>query len=109
MDVKNVAAMGDQVVLKRTSTRHFNSEGVTGDPVNAGKSSFSDLLISRLDRVNEGQTHVNELYEAMITDPDSVSSDQVTIAMAEAEMALGLTKAVVDKAVSAYKEIINLR
>ena len=108
MDVKNIAA-GDQVVMKRTSTRHFNSEGITGDPVNADKGGFADLLASRLDRVNEGQTQVNELYEAMLTDPESVSSDQITIAMAEAEMALGLTKAVVDKAVSAYKEIINLR
>ncbi|MDC7220167.1 MAG: flagellar hook-basal body complex protein FliE [Spirochaetales bacterium] len=110
MDVKNMA-LGDQVVLKRTSTRHMNSEGTTGNPVNAtaGGKSFAELMVSKLDNVNEGQNQVNELYEAMMTDPDSVSSDQITIAMAEAEMALGLTKAVVDKAVSAYKEIINLR
>ncbi len=108
MDVKNVA-LGDQIVLKRTSARHMDSRGVTGNPVNSEGMSFSDMLISRLDRVNDGQTKVNELYEAMMTDPDSVTSDQLTIAMAEAEMALGLTKAVVDKAVSAYKEIINLR
>jgi flagellar hook-basal body complex protein FliE len=110
MDIKSVnIAMGDQVTLKRTSSRHMNSEGITGDPVNSSKKSFSDLLISRLDAVNAGQTEVNGLYEALMTDPDSVSSDEITIAMAEAQMALGLTKAVVDKAVSAYKEIINLR
>jgi flagellar hook-basal body complex protein FliE len=108
MDVKNIAR-GDQVVLKRTSSRHMDSQGVTGNPVSAKESGFADLLVSRVDRVNEGQTRVNELYKTMMIDPDSVSSDQVTIAMAEAEMALGITKAVVDKAVSAYKEIINLR
>ncbi|MDC7222601.1 MAG: flagellar hook-basal body complex protein FliE [Spirochaetales bacterium] len=108
MDVNNIAA-GDQIVLKRTSTRHMNSQGISGDSVNSEGKSFSDLLLSKVDNTNERQTEVNELYEAMLTDPDSVSSDQITIAMAEAEMALGLTKAVVDKAVAAYKEIINLR
>jgi flagellar hook-basal body complex protein FliE len=108
MDINSLAS-GDQVILKRTSTRHMDSNGTTGNSLNSAGKSFSDLLLSKVDNVNEKQTEVNGLYEAMITDPDSVSSDQVTIAMAEAEMALGLTKAVVDKAVSAYKEIINLK
>lgn len=110
MDINSLnIAVGDQVSLKRTSSRHMNSEGITGDPLKSSKETFSDMLTSKLDNVNEGQNEVNALYEALMTDPDSVSSDQITIAMAEAEMALGLTKAVVDKAVSAYKEIINLR
>ena len=110
MDIKGVnIAVGDQVTLKRTSSRHMDSSGISGEPFKSSKNSFADLMFSRLDAVNEGQSEVNQLYEAMLTDPESVSSDQITIAMAEAEMALSLTKAVVDKAVSAYKDIINLR
>lgn len=110
MTVDNVnIAVGDQVSIKRSSLRHMNSAGLTGEPLGEEGKSFSQLLVSRLDSFNDAQTNVNELYQAMLTDPESINSDQLTVAMAEAEMALGLTKAVVDKAVSAYKEIINLR
>ena len=45
----------------------------------------------------------------MITDPDSVDVHDVTIALAEANLALSMTKAVVDRALAAYREIINVR
>lgn len=109
MDIKSTLAMGDQVSLTRTNARHFNSSGITGEPLSSKENNFSDLMLSKIDNVNEAHTEVNELYQAMLTDPDSVNSDQITIAMKEAEMSLSLTKAVIDKAVSAYKEIINLR
>ena len=45
----------------------------------------------------------------MIIDPESVDPHDVTIAMAKANTALALTKAVVDKSLRAYKEIISIR
>jgi flagellar hook-basal body complex protein FliE len=45
----------------------------------------------------------------MITDPDSVNVHDVTVALAEANLALSMTKAVVDRALAAYREIINVR
>ena len=47
--------------------------------------------------------------QAMVTDPDSVDVHEVTIALAEANLALSITKAVADRALRAYQEIINVR
>jgi flagellar hook-basal body complex protein FliE len=45
----------------------------------------------------------------MVTDPTSVNVEDVTIALAEANLSLSMTKAVVDRALAAYREIINVR
>lgn len=73
------------------------------------KASFVDTLKEALATTNDDQVISDQLFQTMITDPDSVEAHDVTIAMAKAEMTLGITKAVIDKAVSAYKEITSLR
>jgi flagellar hook-basal body complex protein FliE len=50
-----------------------------------------------------------DLTEAMITDPDSVDIHDVTVAMAEANLALSMTKAIMDRAIQAYKTVVNTR
>jgi flagellar hook-basal body complex protein FliE len=50
-----------------------------------------------------------EMAQAMITDPDSVDIHDVTIALAEANLSLSMTKAIMDRAIRAYQEIVNLR
>lgn len=73
------------------------------------KERFMDTLKNALSSANDDQVISDQLFQTMITDPDSVEVHDVTIAMAKAEMTLGITKAVIDKAVSAYKEITSLR
>ena len=50
-----------------------------------------------------------DLAQKMITDPNSVNVEDVTIALADANLALSMTKAIVDRALAAYREIINVR
>jgi flagellar hook-basal body complex protein FliE len=50
-----------------------------------------------------------DLTQRMITAPDSVDVHDVTIALAEANLAISMTKAIVDRALTAYREIINVR
>jgi flagellar hook-basal body complex protein FliE len=50
-----------------------------------------------------------DLSQAMVTDPNSVNVEDVTIALADANLALSMTKAIVDRALAAYREIINVR
>jgi len=45
----------------------------------------------------------------MVIEPESVDIHQVMIATQKAEIALGLTKAVRDGALNAYRELMNLR
>jgi flagellar hook-basal body complex protein FliE len=59
--------------------------------------------------VNDSQVTAVDLAQKMVTDPDSVNVHDVTIALAEANMALSMTKAIVDRALAAYREIINVR
>jgi len=108
LDISKV--QGDNFQLKRTSPLHFNGAGYNGMSVEpAEKRDFASLMMDKIDDVNALQGDVNHLNELMLTDPDSVDVHEVTIAMAKAQMAMGMTKAVVDKAVQAYKDIVNMR
>ncbi|MBI9103241.1 MAG: flagellar hook-basal body complex protein FliE [Spirochaetales bacterium] len=96
--------------MKTTNPNHLGSGGTK---VSADQSTFNSMLgnmvTNGVNQVNDLQQHSFTLNQAFITDPDSVDSHDVTIAMREANMALQITKAVVDKAITAYREIINLR
>jgi flagellar hook-basal body complex protein FliE len=50
-----------------------------------------------------------DLTETMLTDPDSVDIHDVTVAIAEANLALSMTKAIMDRAIRAYQQVINTR
>lgn len=98
------------VELRNTNVLHMNKEGQTSLGRTAqGHQDFGSLLMSKLDDVNAAQSEVNALSELMVTNPDAVDTHDITIAMAKAEMSMNLTKAVVDKAVQAYKDIVNMR
>ena len=105
----SLEALGDVVTMARTNPKHL--AGVDEQPAEAGsvESAFGELLLKALNKVNDSQVTAVDLAQQMITDPDSVDVHDVTIALAEANMALSMTKAVVDRALAAYREIINVR
>ena len=112
-------AMGDIVKLARTNPRHL---GGIGEPAAAAgaafpaaqtgatvEQKFGDLLLGALGSVNDSQLTAMNLSQKMVTDPSSVNVEDVTIALADANLALSMTKAIVDRALAAYREIINIR
>lgn len=107
----SLEALGDVVTLARTSPKHLAGVGETSAPSkDAGvEAAFGELLLKALNQVNDSQVSAMTLAQQMITDPDSVDVHDVTIALAEANLALSMTKAVVDRALAAYREIINVR
>ena len=109
-------AMGDVVKLARTNTAHLAGMGELagmGDAAPAQpagiEGKFGQLLAGALDGVNDSQLKAMNLSQRMITDPGSVNVEDVTIALADANLALSMTKAIVDRALAAYREIINIR
>ena len=117
-------AMGDMVRLNRTNPGHLPGigemipasgvTGSTGSRVNATsggglEQKFGDLLAGALDSVNGSQLKAMDLSQRMVTDPGSVNVEDVTIALADANLALSMTKSIVDRALAAYREIINVR
>ncbi len=107
--LKPSMAMGDVVKLARTNPNHI--VGIGEHPAKAGgaEQAFGDLLLSALNQVNDAQATAVDLTQQMITDPESVNVHDVTIALAEANLAISMTKAIVDRALAAYREIINVR
>ena len=105
-------AYGDIVRLARTDPRHLAGAGAAPQAAAGEKGpekAFGEMLLSALGNVNQSQLKGMDLAQAMITDPDSVDVHDVTIALAEANLAISMTKAIVDRALTAYREIINER
>ncbi len=106
-------ALGDVVRLARTNPRHLAGIGeqaaAAPQPAAGIEGKFGQLLAGALDGVNDSQLKAMDLSQRMITDPGSVNVEDVTIALADANLALSMTKAIVDRALAAYREIINIR
>ena len=109
MFLQSGQASGHIISLKTTHPKHISESGFKGDTNPGVEKSFGDVLMSAFNDVNDIQIRTNELSEQMITDPDSVNVHDVTIALAEANLSISMTKAVVDRALRAYKEIIAIR
>lgn len=102
-------AYGDFVQMRRLDSRHFDDQGKIGQPLKEGQKNFGDVLLQAVDSVNQEQQTAAEMSQQMIVAPDSLDIHDVTIAMAKANMALSITKEVIDRGVRAYQDIINLR
>ncbi len=78
-------------------------------PAESAEGSFGKLFFQALGQVNDQQLRAQDLSQALITDPESVDIHDVTIALAEANLSLSMAKAVIDRAIRAYREIVNIR
>jgi flagellar hook-basal body complex protein FliE len=82
------------------------SEGIDG----AGAAgSFEKALLKAMDGVSDSQAKSDDLLQRVVADPDSVDAQDVTIAMAEANMSLNLAKTIMSRIVTAWKDVINTR
>jgi len=75
----------------------------------AGTGSFENALLKAMDGVSASQNKSDDLLQRVVADPNSVDAQDVTIAMAEANMSLNLAKTVLSRVVTAWKDIINTR
>jgi flagellar hook-basal body complex protein FliE len=100
---------GHLVNLLRTNEKHMFGSDEFIMPEENTEESFGKLFANALDNVNNEQLQSMELSQLMITDPDSVDVHDVTIAMAEANLSLSMTKSIVDGVIKAYNNIISTR
>ena len=71
--------------------------------------TFTDAMLGAVDKVSAYQQYASNLSQMAITDPDSVNIEDVTIAQAEANMALNITRNVLSRLVQSWRDIINVR
>ena len=100
---------GSVVQLAKTNASHLNGRLAKNQPADNTDGGFAGAMSKALHGVNDLQQESFALSQQMLLDPDSVDAHDVTIAMGKANMALQITKSVVDNALKAYREIINLR
>ena len=73
------------------------------------KRTFQSFLMEAVNTVNTQQLDVNKVEEQLITNPDDVDIQDVTIAMAKARQSLNLAQTVIDRLVSGWNEITTTR
>ena len=103
--------------LARTNPMHYTANAALGGATNIGATNvaatnvatFQDAMLKAMDGVSDSQTKSDNLLQAVVSDPDSVDAQDVTIAMAEANMSLNLAKTVLSRIVTAWKDVINTR
>lgn len=106
----NEIGQGYNVDMKALHPKHY-VVGMPKRPVPEGDiaASFGNMLQKAMREVNNKQVNADHLIIEAGTRPDSVNVHEVMNAVAEAELALNMTKAVTDRALRAYQEIINMR
>ena len=70
---------------------------------------FTKKVFEKLSQVNAIQQESLELTRRMTVDPDSVDAHDVMMSLAEANMSLNITKAVLDRVIRAYRDITGAR
>ena len=104
----STSARGHMIELARTDSHHLQSRVHEAEKDSEAKN-FGNLVADALNDVNDLTKQSEGLTQQFITDPDSVDPHDVTIAMSKANLAVSMTKRVVDEAIKAYREITNLR
>jgi flagellar hook-basal body complex protein FliE len=113
-DSSHYTADGESGLLDGIGSSDFSLAGLAGSGAKAGASaaapsSFEDALLKALDGVSASQAKSDDILTKMVVDPDSVDVQDVTIAMAEANMSLNLAKTILSRVVTAWKDVINTR
>jgi flagellar hook-basal body complex protein FliE len=71
--------------------------------------TFEDAMLQALDRVSGAQLNASHLQTQAIINPGSVDIHDITIAQAEASMALGITRNILSRLVQSWRDLINTR
>jgi flagellar hook-basal body complex protein FliE len=100
---------GHEVHMRTSDPLHYGDRARRSVESDDISTSFSDVLRTAINRVNDLEVDSQNLNQQMITEPDSVDIHSVMIAGQRAEIALSFTRAVRDEAVRAFRELMNLR
>jgi flagellar hook-basal body complex protein FliE len=66
-------------------------------------------MLKALDQVSGYEQYANHLIQQSIVDPESVDAHDLTIAQAEASLALNITRNILTRVVQGWRDIINIR
>ena len=108
----NPAHVGTRPLIDTSKKLRMDSFGnVTDTELEAGKTrkSFESYLIDAVSEMNSQQVELTAIQEKVVTDPESVNIEEVTTAMAKAQMSLSLAQTVIDRLISGWNELSQNR
>ena len=71
--------------------------------------TFEQAMLQALDKVSGADQFTKQLEKEAIINPESVDIHDITIAQAEASMALNITRNVLSRIVQGWRDLINTR
>ncbi len=98
--------------LRSTNPLHLTKDGQMPGVIDNQKSelgTFGDMVLDALGQTNNQILDSQLLQQQAIVSPDSVDPSTIVVSMLKADMSLSLTKAVIDRAIAAYKELTTVR
>ncbi len=95
------------VSVKITHPRHIGV--IQKENTSNVEKSFVEALLNAVDNVNKAENKAKELGELAIVSPEEVNVHDIMIAEEEARLSLLFVKTVVEKGISAWRELLNLR
>jgi len=122
--ISNTAAKNYSTVMNRTHPNHMappdspysgsgNNILALRDTIGANgitrAGTFEDAMLQALDKVSGAQLRASDLQKEAIINPDSVDIHDITIAQAEASMALGITRNILSRLVQSWRDLVNTR
>lgn len=97
-----------EINLKNVLVDKLVDNHYTGDK-KVGANSFSELLRNAFYDANSIELRKDNMMQEFIVNPNSINIEELTTALAKAELTIGFVRSVADKVISAYREISNLR
>ncbi len=101
--------LGNTVTMRTNNERHLGGVSALNQGDGKPGQNFGDLLMGAIGNTSELQNEAARLMTQNILQPDAVDADDVAIAASKANLSLSLMKSVIDKALRAYSEILNMR
>jgi flagellar hook-basal body complex protein FliE len=95
------------VFVKTTNPKHLGQ--VRESNSSNVEKSFGEALLSAIDGANKSQLKSRELEELAVVSPEEVDVNDIMIAEEESRLSLLFVKTVIDKGISAWRELLNLR
>ena len=113
----NMNYLTSTMELTRTNPAHIGTAPLSGTQSkklsetaqSKNKSQFENFLLSAIEEMNSQQVDNSRLAEKLLTNPDEVDIQDVTIAMSKAQMSLSLAQTVIDRLISGWNELSTPR
>ncbi|WP_029362181.1 flagellar hook-basal body complex protein FliE [Borreliella garinii] len=101
----------NNINLIKKSPLHFDVNLFSSKSSNKNNDAktFKDVLINTVTDINKSQLNVSKVMEQAVLRPGSVDVHDFAIALSKANMNLSILKAVVERGIKAYQDIINIR